>query len=657
MPRKFGIRSLFFHRAPPSSAHGSEAAGPASPCRTFSATMMAENLSAAEEIITKWDPQASTFASITSIFYESRAEARQFLRAVVDLQHAMRFFMADSPVSRSALLVRAQSFMQAAMRRLQKEFYQILSANRDCLDPESVSARSSLSLGSTSSLSDLEDEEFRSASESIGAVERVSDLAMADLRSIAECMISCGYGKECVDIYKTIRRSIVDEGLYKLGFEKTTPAQVQKLLDWDILDIRIRNWLAASKVALRTLLAGERALCDHVFASSDSIRQSCFAEISREASVEFFAFPELVASKKKRSPERVFRILDMYGTIAELWPEIESVFSYETTSTVRSQANSSLLKLGDVVRSSLADFESAIQKDKSKEAAPGGGVHPLSRYVMNYLALLADYSDLLADIYADYPFDITTALPESFFDASTSSSVSSSPSHQEGDNLSSTPVSVRIAWLILVLLCKLDSKAELYQEVALAYLFLANNLRYVVRKVRGCKLVGLLGDDWTSTHEAKANGYAASYERLAWSKVLAAVPQDRLVLANMDAQAAREQMRSFNEAFEEAYRGQAAWVVTDRKMREELKLSIARKLMPAYRSFFERSRALLWGERDYPTVVRFTPEDLGNYISDFFYGDAGDGSSVSTSVSVSSSGSSKVSWRALWSMDARNLFA
>ncbi|MQL73350.1 hypothetical protein Taro_005691, partial [Colocasia esculenta] len=38
-------------------------------------------------------------------------------------------------------------------------------------------------------------------------------------------------------------------------------------------------------------------------------------------------FLELVVLKKKRSPERVFQILDMYGTIAELWPEIESVFS------------------------------------------------------------------------------------------------------------------------------------------------------------------------------------------------------------------------------------------------------------------------------------------------------------------------------------------
>ncbi|MQM12836.1 hypothetical protein Taro_045753 [Colocasia esculenta] len=645
-PRK-GMRSVFYHPSP------SRKDGRATPSHTFSATLMEDNIDTAEEIVTKWDPQASTFASITSIFYESRAESRQFLRAVVDLQRAMRFFMADSPVSRSALLVRAQSLMQAAMRRLQKEFYQILSANRDRLDPESVSTStsSSLSLGSNYSISDFEEEEIRRATECIGEVECVSDLVMADLRSIAECMISCGYGKECVDIYKTIRRSIVDESLYKLGFEKITPQQVQKL-DWEVLDIRIRSWLGASKAAVRTLLSGERALCDHVFASSDTIRQSCFAEISREPAVNFFAFPEVVASKTKLSPERVFRILDMYGAVAKLWPDMESIFSYESTSAVRSQAISSLSKLGEVVRSLLADFESAIQKDKSKGAAPGGGLHPLTRYVMNYLALLADYSDALTDVYADYPFQIPTQLPESFFDAPTSTSAPPSPAFHAGDKLiSSSTISVRIAWLILVLLCKLDSKAELYRELALAYLFLANNLRYVVRKVRGCKLVELLGDDWSAKQLAKARGYTDSYERLAWSKVLAAVPQDSAALASMDAHAARERMRRFNEAFDGAYRGQAAWLVADGKMREELKLSIARKLMPAYQAFYERCRGLLAGETGSTAVVRFAPEDLGNYISDLFYGDAADGSSISTSVSASSTSeysSSKASWRSLW---------
>jgi exocyst complex protein 7 len=56
--------------------------------------------------------------------------------------------------------------MQMAMHRLEKDFYQLLSINREYLDPESVSGRSSRSLAARSSVFDLSEVEFRVAGES-----------------------------------------------------------------------------------------------------------------------------------------------------------------------------------------------------------------------------------------------------------------------------------------------------------------------------------------------------------------------------------------------------------------------------------------------------------------------------------------------------------
>nr|DAD43207.1 TPA_asm: hypothetical protein HUJ06_001437 [Nelumbo nucifera] len=50
---------------------------------------------------------------------------------------------------------------------------------------------------------------------------------MSDLKSIANCMISSGYGKECVKIYKIIRKSIVDEG-YTISESSTSPPLASK---------------------------------------------------------------------------------------------------------------------------------------------------------------------------------------------------------------------------------------------------------------------------------------------------------------------------------------------------------------------------------------------------------------------------------------------
>lgn len=453
---------------------------------------------------------------------------------------------------------------------------------------------------------------------------------MADLRAISQTMIAAGYGKECVKIYTMMRRSIVDEGLYRLGFEILPLSRIQKL-DWDVLELKIRSWVAGAGIAIRTLLSGERMLCDRVFEGSDTIRESCFAEITRESAVHFLAFPELAVRSRKSPPEKLFRILDMYDSISDLWVDIESVFSFESTAGVRSQALSTLLKLGEAARSAIAEFESAIHKDGSKIHVPGGGVHPLTRYVMNYLALLSDYEFALVDIFLDFPIQTPSPMPESFFDSSTVSSPSSSA-------FESTPssVSTRIAWLILVLLCKLDGKAEIFREVSLSYLFLANNLNFILKKVKESKLRVILGEDWVFKHESKVKHYASSYERLGWTNIAAAIP------AAESPAAAAEKIKVFYAAFEEAVGVQREWVVADERMREELRESVAEMIVPAYRAFYETYRptfasgVLLSGD---VAVVRYAPEDVRARVMRLFSGAGG-----SESGSCSRSGSNKSSW-------------
>lgn len=527
------------------------------------------------------------------------------------LQSAMQHLVAQDPSSKT--LVRAQFLMQLAMKTLEKEFYQILSSNRDHLDPETVSNRSSTD--NRSSFSDYEDEisedEFRVEANTISDTERVSMLAMADLKAIADCMISSGYGKECVKIYIIMRKSIVDEALYHLGVERLSFSQVQKM-DWQVLELKIKTWLNAVKVAVGTLFYGERILCDHVFAAATEkrIAESCFAEISREGAALLFGFPEMVA-KCKKTPEKMFKTLDLYEAISDNWNQIESIFSFESTSSVRSMAVTSMVKLGDAVRAMLTEFESAIQKESSKVPVPAGGVHPLTRYVMNYITFLADYSGVLGDIIADYP---QSPLPETYFQ---------SPMREE--NPSSSNISERIAWLILVVLCKLDPKAELYNDVALSYLFLANNMQYVVVKVRKSNLGFLLGEDWLSKHESKVKEYVSKYERVGWSKVLSSLPENPTT--EMPTEEVEACFKRFNAAFHEACRKQSSWIVWDPKLRDEIKISIASKVVKKYRGFYEKYRS------GSDLVTGFLPDDIENYLSDILYGidDSASGSSHSSS--------------------------
>ncbi|GFZ03021.1 exocyst subunit exo70 family protein H4 [Actinidia rufa] len=609
MPRK-GMMGHFFSSKSSSSAisHGSSPSRASlyTPTSSFSSdAAMERTLATAETMITKWNADISSFAKVTSLFYENRKEARDYIKCVHDLQKSMHLLVMED--SNSEKLVRGQNLMETAMKRLQKEFYQILSMNRAHLDPESVSARISRSSTRSSTSDDDDDDgsedEIRIAGESITEVEDVSAIAMADLRSIAEY-------------------------IYTLGVEKFSSSQIQKM-DWDALELKINNWLKSVKIAVKTLFNGERILCDQVFAASESesIKESCFTEISREGAQILFGFPEIVARSGKKLPEKIFRTLDMYTAISSHWPEIESIFSFESTSVVLSQSVNSLIKLGESVRTMMVEFESAIQKDASKSAIAGGGVHHLTIHVMDYLSLLADYSNVLVDILDGYPPPAKSSMPESYFDSS------------DSDESPAPAISLRFAWLILVLLCKLDGKSKHYKDVSLAYLFLANNLQHVINKVRTSNIQYLLGDDWVTKHESKVKQFAANYERLGWGHVIDSMPEDPT--AEMSPEAVKEFFRRFNTAFEQAHHKQAACVVPDRKLRDEIKSTIARKVMAAYRQFYNTHRVVLRGERNLNLLVRFAPEDVGNYLSDLFFGNVGSWSSLSSSSGSSHSKTSR----------------
>lgn len=568
----------------------------------FYKTILDENIDHAESIINKWDIDYGE--KFSPLFVEDRPEAKRLIEVAISLQSAMHYNMKLS--AGSDKLIRAHKLMQIAMKRLEKEFYTILSANRKNLDSESVSRQSSrASTRSSISDSDIEEE-----------AERASDVAMADLQSIADCMMTCGYGKECVNVYKIVRKSIIDENLYYLGVERLNLPQMKKM-DWTILEPKIRRWINAVKVAVKALFYGERILCNIVFGASEKIAQSCFTEISRDAALNLFTLPEnLSKCKKTLSPEKIFRVLDLYEAISDLWPEIESVFSGNSFAAVRSQAVVALLKLGEAVRIMLGQFEAAIQKDSSKSPA-GGGVHPLSRYVMNFLVFLTDYSGAVSDIVQDWPVE-AHAPPEYNF--------SSPNSSYEGES-SAAAITARLGWLILVLLCKLDGKAALYDDVALSYLFLANNLNYVASKVRNSNLGLLMGPDWIWKHDSKVKQYLANYERIGWTKVISSLPENPT--AEIPPHEVRACFENFYVCFEEAYKKQRSWIIPDPKLRDVVKISVARKIIPGYRVVYQKHRGKF-------TIIRYAPDDLANHISDLFLAGFETGNTSSHEISSTS---------------------
>lgn len=75
---------------------------------------------------------------------------------------------------------------------------------------------------------------------------------------------------------------------------------------------------------VKLLFAGERNVCDKlfIFKGFDSLSDQCFAEVTTSSVSVLLSFGEAIA-KSKRSPEKLFVLLDMYEIMRELHSEVK----------------------------------------------------------------------------------------------------------------------------------------------------------------------------------------------------------------------------------------------------------------------------------------------------------------------------------------------
>ncbi|MBA0678538.1 hypothetical protein Goari_019878 [Gossypium aridum] len=570
---------------------------------------------AAEKVILRWNSSSSNpDTSRHSLPWEdSPHEAAEYLSAVDEI---LKLVVDVSIRSDNEIMDRAEAAVQLAMSRLEDEFRLILIRNTVPLDVEGLYGsirRVSLSFAANEGEIDEEFESFgevdsvRGCFHDRGAslgddlcVDLINADAVVELQEIADRMIRSGYEKECVQTYSNVRRDALDEYLVILGVERLSIEEVQKI-EWKALDEKMKKWIQAIKITVRVLLSGEKRLCDQIFNGFDSIKEICFSETAKGCVMQLLNFGEAVAIGK-RSPEKLFRILDMYDVLADALLDLEMMITDEF---LCSEAKGVLSGLGEAAKGTFVEFENAVKSEASKKPMQNGEIHPLTRYVMNYVKLLVDYSKTL------------NLLLESDEDEEDDGLQS-----EDSELETTTPFAKRLLLLISSLESNLEEKSKLYEDGALHCIFLMNNILYIVQKVKDSELGKLLGDNWVRKRRGQVRQYATSYLRACWMKALYCLKDEGIGGSSNNASKVtlKERFKNFNACFEEIYRIQTGWKVPDPQLREELRISISEKVIPAYRSFMGRFGSQLESGRNSGKYIKYTPEDLENYLLDLFEG-------------------------------------
>ena len=580
-----------------------------------------DQFEAAEKVILRWE-STSEASRHTLAWEEAPEEGAEYLAAVDEILQ-----MTEDLAIRSdgEMMDRAESALQVAMARLEDEFRHILIRNTVPLDADRLYGsirRVSLSfptsegeiLGDFDSFVDDDHENscYHERGGSLGddvCVDLIQPDAVAELKEIADRMIRSGYEKECCQVYSTVRRDVLDECLSIIGVEKLSIEDVQKI-EWRSLDEKMKKWIQAVKIVVRILLWGEKRLCDQTFSGSDLIKEVCFTETAKGSVMQLLNFGEAV-SIGKRSSEKLFRILDMYDALADVLPDLEALFSDELGEFVCSEVRGVLASLGDAAKGTFAEFENAVRSETSRRPIQNGDIHPITRYVMNYVKLVVDYSGTLNSLLENEDDD--------------DDDESDHLQNRDGDDLQlegKSPIGRRLLLLLTCLESNLTEKSKLYEDNAMQYIFLMNNILYIVQKVKDSELRKVLGDHWVRKRRGQIRQYATSYLRASWSKVLACLKDEGIggSSSNASKMALKERFKNFNACFEDIYRIQTAWKVHDAQLREELRISISEKVIPAYRSFMGRFGNHLESGRNAGKYIKYTPEDLENYLLDLFEG-------------------------------------
>lgn len=556
-----------------------------------------KTLKAAEVILGQFDQTRKAEAKILRGPHE---DLESYLEAVDQLRANVRFFSSKKSFKSSdGVINHANGLLAKAILKLEDEFKHLLTNYSkpvepdrlfDCL-PNSLRPAAQQNAGGGGK-NHPEKQSIETVTFTLPTL--IPPRVIPLLHELAEQMVQAGHQQQLFRIYTDTRAAVLETSLRKLGVERLSKDDVQKM-QWEVLEAKIGNWIHYMRIAIKLLIVGEKKICDQIFDGHDSVKTQCFAEVTGSSVAMLLSFGEAVA-RSKRSPEKLFVLLDMYEIMRELQPEIGILFDSKVCAEMREAAINLTKRLAQTAQETFGDFEEAVEKDATKTAVQDGTVHPLTSYVINYVKFLYDYQATLKQLFQEFdPAD-----PES--------------------QLAS--VTTRI---MQALQNNLDGKSKLYKDPGLTQLFLMNNIHYIVRSVRRSEAKDMLGDDWVQIHRRIVQQHANQYKRISWAKILQCLTVQGGNSSgggdsnsNISRSSVKERFKTFNTQFEELHQRQSQWTVPDSELRESLRLAVAEVLLPAYRSFLKRFGPMIENGKNPQKYIRYSPENLEQMLGEFF---------------------------------------
>lgn len=408
------------------------------------------------------------------------------------------------------------------------------------------------------------------------------------MNKIVSAMINSGYQYECGQAYSKIRKDEINDQVKRFEFEKVNVEDVPKS-KWYSLEPDITRWVNLTSHCSKILLPTERELGKTVFSDHISVFTGLFVNLVRGTLMPLLEFPNKVGTIKPKA-KKLFKFLDIYESLRDLYIVADesgpTTVNLEEYGHMKAEIKSVKAGIGNSIVDMFNDLKNSIQNDGNRNPVQGGAVHPLIRYVMNFLKFaFEEYRNILENIFGeDYIKELVS--------------------------------------IIELLDTNLETKSGLYKDPSLRYIFLMNNNRYILQIVKDSKeMKQLMGDNWCRRKSSDVRNYHKSYQRETWTKLLQWLTQEGVqVHGKPSRKVLKDRFKNFNSMFDDIHKTQSAWVISDEQLLSEIRVSITAVISPAYRSFVGRYKAQFDGGKSIDKYIKYQPEDIESMIETLFEG-------------------------------------
>ncbi|KAF3615322.1 putative presenilin-like protein-like [Capsicum annuum] len=538
------------------------------------------------------------------------SELFEYLQNVEEIRtiiESLESMMPNKNGKQNRLASQAHSVLQMAMVRLQEEVIYILAQNKQCFGHACVSFHSceeivvdeesmvSIDEDSVEGISCLDSSR---ADSEVSIMDLVHPGVVPHIKSIADLMFASHYIQEFCQVFIRFWKDALYEYLRLFCMQQISIEDVLRM-DWTFLNCRIKKWRQATKNVIAFYLPSQKNLFDQLLGEFGSVSSTCFIECSKDAMLCLLNFGQAVAIGPLQ-PERLFCLLDMYELLRGLCQDVDALFSEDHGNFIQVEYHKLFKNLGDSAKAIFLGLGNRIASNTSTTPFQGGGVHPLTKYVINYFMLLSEYSDILRFLLEDRVVENSGG----DVDAVVRLDISSEFPCQLALHLQSVASTLE---------SNLEHRSSLYKDDSLKHIFLMNNIHYMVQKIKNSKVRTCFGDEWIKRHIVKYVQHEKSYERITWIPILSLITgyekSGKAVL--------KERCRNFSIAFEDVYKNQTGWSIPDIELREDLRISTALKVVHAYRTFVGQVKQSLSDKH-----IKYTEEDMEKHLLDFFQGSA-----------------------------------